>query len=261
VKRLSIVIGCAVVLVSAPVAAQSNGDDYTPLNSRIKRKNQFPTEPRRTFDFKKTSSVSKKRSKAMLGQFSRCLYNRSNERSLDFLAKTDFGFHAFEQIGTDGGKLAKLFGFEDCLGRVADSNNSGLALRFFPSGVRQWLVETAYFDRYPDEASWVKPGNVVGDRSYPLSENVAHVRVAMDFADCVVGQDPYTSDFYFRTSTGSDEEKQATQELMPSLSACITEGQQIQLNPSSLRVWLGEALWHASNNSAPAEADSSEVTQ
>ncbi|MCB5424589.1 hypothetical protein H0274_04910 [Altererythrobacter sp. CC-YST694] len=260
-KRLSIVIGCAAVLVSAPLAAQSNSDSYTPLNSRIKRKNAFPTEPRRTFDFKKSSSVGKKRSKAMLGQFSRCLYNRSNERSLNFLAKTDFGFVSFEQIGTNGEELAQLFGFHDCLGRVAESNNSGVALRFYPNGLRQWLLETAYFDQYPDDASWVKPGNVVKDRVYPLSENVPEVQVAMNFADCVVAADPHTSDFYFRTPSGSEDEKLAVKELMPSLSGCISEGRELKLDPSSLRVWLGEALWHASNNSAPAEADSSEVTQ
>ena len=31
----------------------------------------------------------------------------------------------------------------------------------------------------------------------------------MDFADCVVASDPYTADFFYRTGSGSDEEKRA----------------------------------------------------
>ncbi|KPL67522.1 hypothetical protein SZ64_05010 [Erythrobacter sp. SG61-1L] len=260
-KRLLLALGCATVLISAPVAAQSNNDDFTPLNSRIKRKNQFPLEPRKTFDLKKMSQVNKDRSKAMMGQFTRCLYNRSNEKSLDLLQKTDLGFRDFKQIGTDTEKAMRVFGFSDCLRRVASTNNSGVSLHFYSAGVRQWLLQEAYFDRYPAEASWVMPGNVIGERTFPLSEGDAYVSTVLELADCVVSQDPYNADFYFRTPAGSEDEKQAINELMPSLSGCIPEGRQLQIDPSSLRIWLGEALWHASNNSAPAEADSSEVNQ
>lgn len=260
-NRIIVAFLCLGAVVAAPVAAQSNNDDYTPLNSRIKRKNQFPLEPRKTFDFKKMSEVNKARSKAMLGQFTRCLYNRSNEKSLDLLAKTDLGFVSFEQIGTTTDKATRVFGFNDCLRRVASTNNSGVVLRFYAGGMRQWLLQEAYFDRYPDEPTWVMPGNVIGDREFPLSAKDQYVNAALDLADCVVGADPYNADFYFRTAAGSDDEKQAIQELMPSLGECIPEGRQMQIDPPLLRVWLGEALWHAANNSAPAEADSSEVTQ
>ena len=50
----------------------------------------------------------------------------------------------------------------------------------------------------------------------------------------------------------SDEEKRALQTLSSALGPCLPQGQQIQLQPSLLRLWLGEALWHAANNSAPA---------
>jgi len=33
------------VALSAPVSAQTNGNDYTPLNSRIRHDRQFPYEP------------------------------------------------------------------------------------------------------------------------------------------------------------------------------------------------------------------------
>ena len=34
----------------------------------------------------------------------------------------------------------------------------------------------------------------------------------------------------------------------------IPQGQQLQLDPNVLRVWLGAALWFAANNSHPSQA-------
>ncbi len=35
--------------------------------------------------------------------------------------------------------------------------------------LRQWLLQQAYFDKSPDGPSWAVPGNVIGERAYPLS--------------------------------------------------------------------------------------------
>lgn len=260
-KRFASALGCAAMALAVPAAAQTNNDDFTPMNSRIKRGEQFPTEPRRTFDHKRTSEVGRQRSKAMIGQFTRCLYNRSNEKSLDLLEKTDFGFVAFEQIGTDSNKALRLFGFNDCLRRVADTNNSGVSLRFYAGGMRQWLLTEAYFDRYKDDADWIKPSIQVSERQFPLSGDNPAVVAAMGLADCVVASDPFNADFYFRTVAGSEDEKLALNELMPSLSKCIPADQQIEINHASLRAWLGEGLWHAASTSALIESNIPKVTQ
>lgn len=241
--------------LSDAALAQSNDDDYTPLNSRIKRARQFPTDlPPNLIPPEKLTKTGRERSKAMLNQFSRCVYNRSKEDSLDLLDETDFGFSSFQQIGLDDSRALRIYGFKDCLGRVASRQNSGVALRFTPGALRKWLIQEAYFDRYPDAPVWVKPGHEIAERSYPLSEQNPGVHAALDFADCVVAAAPYEADFYYRTTGGSDDEKQAIDGLMPALGPCLPQGQQVQLSEELLRVWLGEALWHAARNSRPAAA-------
>ena len=243
------------IAVTEPIAAQSNNNDYTPLNSRIRRERQFPLDLPNRFDPDRMTRLMRERSKVMLSQLTACLYNRSNEQSLALLERTDMGFVSFQQIGLEGDRAVRIYGFSDCLRRVANSNNSGVQLRFTPGALRQWLLEEAYVDRYPDGATWVKPGNVIAERTFPLSQNVAAVRAPLDFADCVVQTDPYGADFFFRTASGSADEKSAIDGLMPALGPCLPQGQRMELNPAALRVWLGEALWHAANHSGPAPAD------
>ena len=75
----------------------------------------------------------------------------------------------------------------------------------------------------------------------------------MDFADCVVAQDPHGADFLFRTASDSDDEMAAIRGLVPSMSPCLPQGQELEINPAAVRSWIGEGLWHASNHNAPVE--------
>jgi len=243
----------ASLAVSAPASAQNNDNDYTPLSSRIKRDRQFPTEIENRWR-SETSEVSRVRSRNMMTQFSRCMYDRSKEDALELLAKTDYGFVDFGQIGLDNNRALKNFGFQNCLSRVANTNGTGVQLRFSAGAMRQWLVQEAYFDRYEDGPTWVQPGNAILARRYPMSAEQGGVQAAMDLADCLVAADPYTADFFFRTMSGSDEEKRALDTLTPMLAPCLPDGQQVQLQIPLVRAWIGEALWHASTNNAPVVA-------
>jgi hypothetical protein len=255
-RRIANALAAASLLVLAvPALGQSNDDDYTPLNSRIKRSRQFPTDLRPKFiPYDKQTSVDRDRGRAMLSQFSKCLYNRSRTGALDLLGKTDFGFVNFAQIGMEPQKAAKLYGFTDCLNHVANSNGTGVSLRYTAPALRSWLLQAAYFDRYDKGPTWVQGGNVIAPRDYPLSANNRAVQGVIDFADCVVATDPYSADYFYRTVAGSPTEQQALSTLAPSLSPCLPRGQQVQLAPAELRAWMGEALWHAATHSAPAPA-------
>lgn len=254
-RGVAVTFACAGLALSPPAHAQSNNDDYTPLNSRIRRDRQFPLTTRNDWKPAERNKVNRKRSHAMRGQFSKCIYRRNETQALELLKKTDYGFVNFQQIGMETKLVARVFGFDDCLERVADLNNSSVVMHFTAAGLRQWLVEEAYFERYPDGPDWVKPGYVIDQRTYPLSQDNPGVHAAMDFADCVVAGDPNTADYFFRAPAGSDEEKEAEQKLIPSLAPCIPKGQKMQIDPAALRVWLGEALWFAANNSSPAPAE------
>lgn len=254
-KRALAILACLAMALPAQAFAQSNDDDQTPLNSRIKRGRQYPLQPKTTWQPDQLSKANKQRSKAMMGQFGKCVYRRNKTQALDLLAKTDLGFVSFEQVGLESDKASRLFGFKDCLSRVAESYNSGVVLSWSAPALRRWLVEQAYFDIAPDGPDWAKPGYVVDERKYPLSENYPSIHAALDIADCVVASDPHSADYLFRTEAGSAEEKEALSKIIPVLAPCIPQGQQVQLDPAQFRIWIGEALWHAANNSYPAPAD------
>jgi hypothetical protein len=127
-------------------------------------------------------------------------------------------------------------------------------LQWSAPGLRQWIIQEAYFDLYEDAPTWIRAGNVIGERQYPLSAENPNVRGPMDLGDCVVANDPYTADFLYRTVSGSEQEREALNAIAPALSPCLPQGMQVEFNAPMLRVWLGEALWHAANASHPAPA-------
>ena len=253
-RGISATLAALGLVLAAPVVAQGNDDDYTPLNSRIKRDRQFPLDLPNRFDPARMTKVMRERSKDMLTQLTRCLYNRSNEQSLALLERTDIGFTDFRQIDIEPERALRVYGFNDCLRRVASSNNTNVQLRFTPGALRQWLLPQAYLDRYPDGPIWVKPGNVIAERVFPLSQNVTSARDVLDFADCVLQTDPYGADYFFRAPPGSEDEKAAIDGLVPALGPCLPQGVRMEIQPVPLRMWLGEALWHAAAHSAPPPA-------
>jgi hypothetical protein len=245
-------------MLAAPLAAQTNDNDYTPLNTRIRHDRQFPLSPPPNFvPPEKMGKVERDLTRSMANQFSRCLFRRSQSDSLALLDKTDFGFVNFSQIGMDGEKAMKIYGFHDCLGRVAEANNTGVAMRFYPMNLRQWLIQAAYLNAYPHGPTWLKPGYVMEARSYPLSATVPTVHAFMDLADCIVTSDPFNADYFYRTMPGSDAEKEALGALVPSVGPCLPQGMQMRLQPEELRNWMGEGLWQAANHSVPAPSDAS----
>jgi hypothetical protein len=237
--------------------AQTNDDDYTPLNSRIRRDRQFPTEPRGVAPAE-ISEVTRRRSFDMVDHFAECIWDRSNEDGLDLLARTDFGFNDFSQIGLTNDDVIDRYPISTCLSRVADRNNSGVRLSYSAEGMRRWYIQAAYLEYYPDGASWVRPGFAVAPREYPLSARNGMVQAAMYLADCVVAGDPHGSDLYYRTQPGSPDQTTALRALVPAIGPCIPAGQDFELDPYAMRVWLGEGLWHAARNSYAAEVEVAE---
>ncbi|QZH74658.1 MAG: hypothetical protein JY451_13500 [Erythrobacter sp.] len=251
---LFVAVEPAAPLYGSAAWAQTNDNDYTPLNSRIRRDRQFPTEPRGVAPAE-VSEVTRRRSLDMIDHFAKCIWDRSNEDGLDMLARTDFGFTSFAQIGLTNDDVIDRYPIRTCLSRVASRNNSGVQLRYSADGMRRWYIQAAYLEYYPDGATWVRPGYAVAPREYPLSANNGAVQSAMNLADCIVAGDPYGSDLYFRTQPSSPDQTAALRALVPAIGPCVPAGQDFELDPFAMRVWLGEGLWHASRNSRPASTE------
>lgn len=257
-KLLALAVVVALAVEPAQVIAQVNNNEYTPLGSRIRKSQQFPNEPRSTFRQPELNEAQRARSRTWVDILGRCMWDRSNEKGIDLLKRTDFGFRSFEQIEIKAGEVDKFYPVSTCMERVAARANSGMMLRFSAAGMRSWYLQAAYFDAYKDGPTWVKPGYVVEDRAYPSSQNDESVQAAMNLADCVVSEDPYGADYFFRTAPGTAGEDSAIQNLGEPLSACIPQGQQVSLDRAALRTWIGEGLWHAANHTValPAETAS-----
>jgi hypothetical protein len=250
-KAMAIAFVLFGIPLPVPLLAQTNDNDRTPLGTRIKKDRQFPYDPPPLHvPPEKMGKATRDWSRAMLSQFGKCLYNRSKGDSLDLLDKTDFGFRDFQQIGMETPKAVRIYGFDDCLRRVAESNGSGVLLTYSAMGLRMWLIQAAYLDRFPKGPAWLTPGNVVAPRSYPLSEQYGGIKKQMDFADCVVAADPNNADYFYRTPSGSAEEQDALTTLTPAFAPCFPQGVQARFSPAELRVLIGEGLWQAANHSA-----------
>jgi hypothetical protein len=127
-------------------------------------------------------------------------------------------------------------------------------MRWTAPGIRQALLQEAYFDKYPDKPDWVKAGYAIDERGpLPLSGGYSGIVASLDLADCVVAADPYSADLFFRTAGGSPVEREVLDVLVPLIGPCLPNGLQMQIQPDALRVWIGEALWHAANHNRPAE--------
>lgn len=257
-KRMGVWALAAVGVLSMGVAevaaAQGNDNSHTPLNSRIRRDRQFPDDLAPRFNREQVGRATIERGRDIFGQLGRCLYNRSKSGSMELLAKTDYGFVNFAQINLEMDRAVRTYGINDCLSRVADNKSSNIAVRFTPGSMRQWMLQEAYFDRFPNGAEWVKPGYAVAERQFPLSGSDRSVRMLMEFADCIVAASPYDADWFYRTGAGATAESEALNALMPALGPCLPAGQRVEMSPAALRAWLGEALWHAALNNGPAPA-------
>ncbi len=255
---LALSFGSAALPGIGAVPAVAQSEDYMAPNSRIRRDRQFPTEPQTYYERRELTRVGRSRSRSMIGQFGRCMWNRSNEDSIAFLDMTDMGFVNFEQIGWTREQVSDYFPIDTCLDRVARNNRSGVRLNYTDAGIRQWLIEAAYNDLYPDGPTWLQPGYIIGDREYPVSAAYPQVHASLNFADCLVAANPVDADYFYRTGQDSEEESAAVQRLMPTISGCLPAGQTIDITPFTLRIWLGEGLWHAARNSAPAPVETGE---
>ncbi len=261
ILAVALAVPGATAFAPATAHAQGNDNNYTPLNSRIRRDRPFPTEPRSLFAPRQLSEAGRQRSRVMSDVFARCLWERSNEKGRDFLARSDMGMTAYEQMGIPGDRIAELYPIETCLSRVAGMNNTSVRLQFSADAMRRWYLQAAYLDTYPDGPAWMAPGNTVATRVLPLSAGNVPVVAALEFGDCLVAVDPHASDYLFRKAAGSAEEDAAIQQVIPVMSECLPEGQTLDISASQVRMWIGEALWHAANYSVPPTANEPEPAQ
>jgi hypothetical protein len=84
----------------------------------------------------------------------------------------------------------------------------------------------------------------VSDYYVRYAEEHARASLAMlDMASCVVRADPQNSYGFFRNPRGSAAERAAMEALMPAITGCVAQGENIDLGPAVFRAFLAEAAY------------------
>lgn len=110
--------------------------------------------------------------------------------------------------------------------------------------MRGALAEQLYLQAYPTPLTGAARPDAPIAASLPTSQPY-HA-----YANCIVARNAPGADAVLRAAPGSDEEKSAYGQAMPTLSSCLAgEGKKLAIDRTTLRGFLAEALY-ASRNSA-----------
>ena len=86
----------------------------------------------------------------------------------------------------------------------------------------------------------------VSDYYVRYAEEYARAALSMlDMASCVVRADPQRAYAFFRAPRGSAAERGEIEALMPAITGCVQQGENIDLSPPIFRAFLAEAAYRA----------------
>lgn len=239
-------LACTMLL---PSAAHAQFEPQTPTGSRIS---------------KDPEAVEPQAARLIEKDFATCVFSRNPELVTDFLAKTDPGSTGLPDLGFPNDEVVEAFGMVDCLGDANRASQSDSSMAINVRRMRSLVAEEAYLARH-DSALVISDGGeeVLSNRVFSSSNNAEvadDARVKAAIADCVIFNAPTHADALLRTAPASEAERQAVQALIPALSNCIVEGQEVTLTAVSIRAIVADGLWArsyygaAANDAAPASA-------
>lgn len=166
----------------------------------------------------------------------RCVVLRSR-------ARAEFLLAAPPRSAAEAGVMRSLNRVRsECLQVVTQSYDT-IRLQFAIPLLRGALARELYRQRFPGG-----PPVAVAGLSVPLitanAPNLPQaVSVSYDVAQCVAAAAPGKVHDVVLADVGSEAEPRALRELIPSFSACMTQGSTLTSDPATLRAYLAEALY------------------
>ena len=232
------------LLCFAPVGAQAQLEPTTQLGSRI------PIKPK-VVDPVRAGLVKK--------GFAQCLYRRNSSKAPLLLGNSDPVTIDYNKLKMPSNDIGKYLDMETCLGEQVDETQLGIGLKFSPIRLRSMLQEEAYLAANKD-APILPLGSVESiDRTYISTGDGLNTAKGLGaFSDCLVFRDTKNADALLRAMPGSKEESVAAQALVPTLGACLVQGQTLSLTPSSIRTFAADGLWNRyvrSGSTVPGEVN------
>lgn len=222
------------------------------LEPEMRTGSRLPTRP---------SEMEDTATRRMGKDFAKCTYQRNPALAERVLLASDPATVDLSRAGIEGEDLHEKFALSDCLEKAMSLNQSRVMLRFESRLLRVMFAEEAYlaFNKspldLPDGAT-----ELVSDRVI-LDDN-PRARGLGNFSDCLVYHGANEADAILRSRPGTSQEMEAVRALVPAISSCLTEGQEVALTPGNVRGLVADGLWTRShyanrNTETPAQQDAS----
>ena len=173
-----------------------------------------------------------------------CIYNREPELADKLLASSDPLFVEYDLFGFARSEFGKEFQLARCLERAMGMFTHTIQMSFSPRIIRSILAEEAYLESYDTPPSLVvEPGDVLAARFYASTPRSRQANTLMQLSDCIIANDPAQSDALLRTVPADAAERAVIQQLIPTIAACLPQGQEVALNVADVRSIVADGLW------------------
>ncbi|MEC7817920.1 MAG: hypothetical protein VX454_04570 [Pseudomonadota bacterium] len=180
----------------------------------------------------------------LMKDFGRCIYIKNPSLAEKVLLQSDPTNLDLNRIGLGGDQLFKKFGLNSCLGTTMAIDHSDARFRFSSDMLRTMLAEEAYLDNNKQAITIAADATeMVGERAFFGDKPNSRARSLAGFSDCVVFHGTEDADALVRSRPASAGEMSAVQALIPAISACLYEGDKIDLTPASIRGYVADGLW------------------
>ncbi|WP_039858349.1 hypothetical protein [Novosphingobium pentaromativorans] len=184
----------------------------------------------------KPKQVTGRERRALLKDFASCVFRSQPDRVDYFLRHSDM-----TDFDPGLGNIVGYLRLDKCLG-AQEVGITQMGAEFSTHALRGLLAEQAYLDNRK-----AQPENGVEQSvprpSYAKAADVSRAQALGAFADCVVAQNSADADNLMRTGWGTVEEKQAAKALVPTLGACLPQGETISLRIEDVRGFVADGLW------------------
>ena len=183
------------------------------------------------------------RARKYMKDFAKCVYRRKPERSEKLLRYSDNASINYSAVGFERDEIETKLSLSSCAGDVMDGRQESVVVRISPLSLRNHLAEEAYLSHNASALVIAESDDEVLSNRYETLTATDKTRFRAAFADCVVYHAVREADALIRTSVATDEERQAVKALVPALSQCLTDGQEMELTVKTIRGLAADGLW------------------
>lgn len=192
--------------------------------------------------------IADDKTRNLIKDFGRCIYIKNPSLAEQVLLHSDPSNLDLSRVGLAGDQLFKKFGLRSCLGNTMAIDHNEALFRFSPDMLRTMLAEEAYLNNNKQAITIAADATeMVGERVFFEDKPNSRARSLAGFSDCVIFHGTEDADALVRSKPASAEETSAVQALIPAISACLYEGDKIDLTPASIRGFVADGLWTRSH--------------